>query len=578
MSSIASRFSAALGLWIGLAVSVTAFAQTSANPNPYDPLMRQLTKAQTKLGPQMRYLSGGMINAFAVARHWEGLKAGLRQAGNGSSALHPPTIARTAGTNVTTPSLASRVLGFTQSETSTAWCGANAVVGYNDTGSVIETVGNTLNGGGLSFVGYGQSTNANATSPVFSDKGALPATTGTGLPSPTGGLLIGDPVVTCTSASNFYFSNIGFSCQFSLLGGGILCGATLSTVDVSASSDGGATFMPAMTAIAKDASSHLLDKDWMAVDPVNHEFYVSYTDFDSSGTDPTCSDIFDMRIAIEIVSSTDGVSWGAPVTVTQVCANAFDATAAAAVQGSQIAIGTDGSVYVAWEATGLGGAGPDVHEIDIAKGPIGAGSFGAPVKVTNVNCAGDCDDGILQGSIRIAELPSLVAGKGTQTGKLFMAWNDGDNPQADVGTATGTYNLTDVKLTSSSDGGVTWSAPVKVNNTTNLTDHFQPAAASDRSGRLAVCFYDRRNDANNFYIDRYCANSTNGGASFAANTRETKKSFLSTVNQDLQLNPGGNYMGDYDTLASDTMNTVNGFRGGYATNISGAPNVQENKF
>jgi hypothetical protein len=91
-------------------------------------------------------------------------------------------------------------------------------------------------------------------------------------------------------------------------------------------------------------------------------------------------------------------------------------------------------------------------------------------------------------------------------------------------------------------------------------DHFQPAAASDHSGRLAVCFYDRRNDTHNFYIDRYCANSTNGGASFSANTRISTKSFLSVVNQDVQLNQGGvgNYLGDYDTLAPDSTNSASG--------------------
>jgi hypothetical protein len=549
-----------------------AFAQPTANPNPYDPLIHQLKRAQMRLGPQMKYVSGGMRNAFVLAHNWEGLKAGLAQTANSRPAMRPS--ARVAAAAVTSTSLTSRVTGFTQSETSTAWCGTDAVVGFNDTGSIIETINNTLLGGGLSSVGYGHSTNASTNNPVFTDKGPLLAPTGAG---PTGGFLIGDPVAACTSASSFYFSNVGFSCDFVHIGGGLACEATTSTVTVSTSSDGGATFAPAVNVVAKDATAHLLDKDWMAIDAINHEFYVSYTDFDTSGA--ICTGLFNTRIAIEIVSSIDGINWGSPVEVTHVCASPLDASASAGVQGSQIAIGTDGAVYVAWESTDLNGAGPTVHEIDLAKGNIGASAFVSLPKITNVNCAGDCGDGILQGSIRIAELPSLVAGQGTQSGKLFMAWNDGDNPQLDAGV--GTYDLTDVKLTSSSDGGLTWSVPVKVNNTSSLTDHFQPAVASDRSGRVAVCFYDRRNDVNNFYIDRYCANSTNGGASFAANTRETSKSFLSTVNQDLQLNAGGtvgNYLGDYDTLAADTMDSTNGFRGGYASTITGAPNVQENKF
>jgi hypothetical protein len=164
-------------------------------------------------------------------------------------------------------------------------------------------------------------------------------------------------------------------------------------------------------------------------------------------------------------------------------------------------------------------------------------------------------------------------GKGTRSGKLFMAWNDGDNPQNDA--LIGTYNFADVKLVSSSDG-VNWSAPVKANiNAASNTDHFQPAVSCDKAGRVAVCFYDRRNDLNNFLIDRYCASSTTGGASFT-NTRISPKSFASVVSQDALIAP--NYMGDYDTLTSDTMNTVAGFRGAFANNVTGAPNVQANRF
>ncbi len=101
-------------------------------------------------------------------------------------------------------------------------------------------------------------------------------------------------------------------------------------------------------------------------------------------------------------------------------------------------------------------------------------------------------------------------------------------------------------------------------------------ASSDRSGRVAVCFYDRRNDPNNFFIDRYCANSTNGGASFGTNTRIISKSFLSVVSQDAIAAPG--YMGDYDTLAPDTLKLTNGFRGAFANDLAGAPSVLAHRF
>jgi hypothetical protein len=62
----------------------------------------------------------------------------------------------------------SRMAGFTQSETSTAWCGHNVVVAYNDSGSFLETF--PIPGIGLSFNGYSLSTDGGQT---FTDQGYL---------------------------------------------------------------------------------------------------------------------------------------------------------------------------------------------------------------------------------------------------------------------------------------------------------------------------------------------------------------------------------------------------------------------
>jgi hypothetical protein len=558
-------FGAATFVLIALVGASPSIAQSNAQRN--DDLMYQLQRSDPNLGAQRQYVSGGLRNALNLVKRWDAIKARLDRA-------RAVTGVRPFASIVTTSGLASRETGFTQSETSTAWCGTNAVVGFNDSGSFLETEAAALGGtSGLSLMGYAQSVNANGTTPTFAEKGPVPAgpvTSGMGL------FVASDPVVGCSSASNFYLSGIGFDCAAFVSNGGVAaCSAAQSNVTVSLSTDGGATFGAPNVAIAKSYSDHTLDKDWMTVDPAHGEVYVTYTDFDDSSGNICGTDIIPIqRVAIELVSSTDGgTTWSAPTEVTHVCADLL-VNPNTSVTGSQVAVAKDGSVYVAWEAFGLGGADASVREIDLAKSGIGGTTFGAPNKITSVNCVGDCADGTLQGSIRILEFPSLVTGKGIYSGKLFMAWNDGDNPQSDA--LIGTYNFSDVKLVSSSDG-VTWSAPVKANlNAVSNTDHFQPTVSSDKGGRVAVCFYDRRNDPSNFLIDRYCANSTNGGASFISNGRITPRSFSSTVNQDVLLAP--NYMGDYDTLASDTINSIGGFRGAFANNVSGAPNVQTNRY
>jgi hypothetical protein len=72
----------------------------------------------------------------------------------------------------------------------------------------------------------------------------------------------------------------------------------------------------------------------------------------------------------------------------------------------------------------------------------------------------------------------------TYPGHLYLTYEDWDGTQMDV------------KLTQSTDGGATWSAPVVVNDNIDAagvpTDQFQPSVAAGLNGAVAVAFYDRR--------------------------------------------------------------------------------------
>jgi hypothetical protein len=65
---------------------------------------------------------------------------------------------------------------------------------------------------------------------------------------------------------------------------------------------------------------------------------------------------------------------------------------------------------------------------------------------------------------------------------LYLTYEDWDGTQMDV------------KFTQSTDGGMTWSVPVIVNDASNsgTTDQFQPSVAAGPGGAVAVAFYDRR--------------------------------------------------------------------------------------
>jgi hypothetical protein len=433
--------------------------------------------------------------------------------------------------------------GFTQSETSTSWCGNIVVVGYNDSGSVLETL--VFGTGGLSFNGVARSTNRGAT---FTDLLFLD-------PGPVVNFLFGDPVVACTSPTTFYYSSL-------------LSRPGSSGISVSKSTNGGLTWGAPVAAVLKPAPAHFLDKSWMAVDPTSaNRIFVTYTDFDNSGTSVGCPGVG--RVAIELVRSLDGgVTWEAPLVIDEVCRG--PALSFPFVQGSQVGVGPDGEVHVAWEryddfnpATSNDAID---REIRIRTSVDQGETFAAFTKVADVFPAGDSF--ALRGGFRaFLDLQGIAIDRSSTAsrGHVYVAFHDGGAVTIpDVGSDTGVYGFADAMVSRSIDGGATWDAPVRVNDNVEVgfgTDQYQPGVAVDLVGRVASCFYDRRRDPANFLIDRSCAVSTDGGQTWT-NSRQTARSFLPIHATDSVLNPF--YMGDYDTLAGEFTLTFDGFVGAYS--------------
>src|SRR5450432_3733461 len=77
---------------------------------------------------------------------------------------------------------------------------------------------------------------------------------------------------------------------------------------------------------------------------------------------------------------------------------------------------------------------------------------------------------------------------------------------------------------------------------------------------------DRRNDAENFQVERYCASSANSGALWQEQ-RVTGTQFPPIHGTDDLIDP--NYMGDYDGLATDFTRSTPGFLGAFQVMTSG---------
>jgi hypothetical protein len=492
---------------------------------------------------RLRALSGAAQNLVQLSRSPEDLRPKGRVPRAAGATLLPGREAPVPGhgggaglVGVSDPStdlVASQVSGFTQSETSTAWCGDTVVVGFNDSGSYWETFFGT---GGLSFNGVARSTDKGRT---FTDLGFLNPGDGNP-PVEFFNFLAGDPVVACSSETDFRYASLFQLGAFPNI---------MSAISVSTSTDGGQTFDEPVAAAAKPYLTviggvaylvHFLDKPWFAIDPADPDnMYVTYTDFDASGTSAGCGATD--RTAIEVVRTTDGgTTWSAPLVIEEVCGpSPF-------VQGSNVAVGPDGEVYVVWErATNF-----ITRDLRVRKSTDGGATFGAAQTISPITCVGDCY--ALVGGFRSGfEFPMLAVDRSTKAtrGNVYVAWHDGRRVRVpDVESPNGFYGYADILLSRSTDGGATWSAPAQVNRLDGQTDQFQPGLAVDGSGDVGVCYYDRASDPGDFYVSRSCSVSRKGGGWWHSR-RLTERSWPPFHATDAVINPY--YMGDYDALTSN---------------------------
>jgi hypothetical protein len=516
--------------------------------------------AETLNAPHMKVGIGDDGGTFNPPSRNQAINKAKREAAFASlSPVGPGGTVRVSNSNL--DYVSTVVAGFTQSETSSAWCGNHIVAGYNDSGAFARTALTNF-AGAWSLSGVSVSANGGKS---FIDLGYLNPG------SDPLNVLAGDPIVVCTSPNQFYYTSI-FATATPPDPNGFR--NPLAAVSVNSSSTGGAVWSSPLAAIAKDGFAHILDKPWLAADPSNPlRLYVSYTDFDFSfPATGTCAN--DARFAIELVSSSDGGNtWSKPAVIDEQCGISGNG-----VQGSNIAVSASGKVYVAYEF--IPGAVPQ-NEIHIASSSDNGKTFSAPIKVSDVwpNGAG----GLLQGLFRVNEFPQIAVDRSNGPSKdtVYITYSDGiNNIVPDIGSFGGTYAYPDVVVAKSTDGGASFTTPVAVSPTPgsftgNGRDQFFPGIAVDKDGHVAVCYYDRRGDEDNSIIDRYCSVSHNRGASWTE-SRASNSNWVPAHGNDNIINPV--YMGDYDALTSDFLLQSGGFFGTFEIQDNGNPDVVGKKF
>jgi hypothetical protein len=170
-------------------------------------------------------------------------------------------------------------------------------------------------------------------------------------------------------------------------------------------------------------------------------------------------------------------------------------------------------------------------------------TWSQPAIVSAVQTTGTLDTKTRTGVRAGPGLPSIAVDR--RSGTLYIAWQDSR-------FAGGRYD--GIVLAKSTDGGRTWTIPQQVNQAYNV-QAFTPAVAATGDGRVAVTYYDFRNDTNNpavLLTNRWQVTSADGGGSWV----ETPVGATFDLLKGPALTGGTLFLGDYQGLAASARSFV----------------------
>src|SRR3989454_7513188 len=256
-------------------------------------------------------------------------------------------------------------------------------------------------------------------------------------------------------------------------------------------------------------NSRVVDKEWIAVDdtggPCDGYLYTPWALFESAHG----------AVPIVFQRSTDGgVSWS-PILLLSHSPNTQN-------QGTTVAVGPGGEVYVAWE---------DFHKdtILLTRSLDCGATFEPERPIASIVPVPEPLPGSLY---RLDSFPRIPVSQ--TTGPVFLTWAD---------YITG---VAAVLLVLPTDLRLSWSTPSRVNDVATNNQIFPAITTFD--GRVDIAFYDSRNDPAGRLLDVYYAQSNDDGKTFLQNVRVTDAAF----DPNLPVTGGGAFLGDYNGIASNS--------------------------
>ncbi len=306
------------------------------------------------------------------------------------------------------------------------------------------------------------------------------------------GLFRSDPVSHCDETGKFFYLSLRSDVNQSFF-----CD------DVWNSTNGGQSW-------TQGGPGHGGDKEWFTIDKTNgpgHGFqYQLWTEFfacDFGGFN----------------RSTDGgATWQSPISIP----NSADT--------GTLDVDTNGNLFI-------GGGGSPFWCIRSSNAQIGnqTPTFD---RVTQVNMGGDLIQGGINGIGLCGQTFLAVDRSGTATNNnVYML----------ASVLPPGRSTTDVMFSRSTDGGLTFSAPIRVNDDANPQNkwHWFGTLSVAPNGRVDSVWYDSRNAANNIDSQLFYCFSTDGGVTWAPNIAVSN-----SFNPQAGF-PNNQKIGDYITVVSD---------------------------
>jgi hypothetical protein len=337
-----------------------------------------------------------------------------------------------------------------------------------------------------------------------------------------------DPWVSFDAAGKAYQISLGI----------VSASGIFSGVEVSTSADGGATWSAPNRLITDNDPIFFNDKQSITGDPnqAGHA-YATWIRGNLPGWDNIsivgAGHSFAYR-GLPMFSKTidGGATWSTPVPM--VNANVY-------AQGNQIAVLPDGTLVdimaILFKGSGIQPSNQAYWAV--ARSTNGGKTWGSPIKIAKLNTALLTNPDIpnptsLNQTIRAGDfIPDVAVDHAT--GALYMVFADS------IGNG-----IDHVKLTKSTNGGKTWSTPVDVTQTGPGNHSFNGTVEVAADGTVAVLYYDFRNNtsAPGVPTDVWLTHSHDGGVTW------TEQHVYGPFDMENAPVARGWFLGDYQGMAA----------------------------